>query len=78
MTDSVRIYLIEEVAIILGENLELLKEIVRNPDNIDYGEMVNIHNGTEDGTTAFSKRGIESLREFISDIRIWGEEYVNS
>lgn len=71
MEDSANIYMIEEVAAILGENLGLLKEIARNPDNIDYGEMVHIHNGTEDGTTAFSKRGIESLREFISDIRRW-------
>lgn len=45
------IYTIDDVATMTGENLELLKKIATNYDNIDYGKMVHVHNGTEGGTT---------------------------
>lgn len=47
------------------------QEIAANSDNIDYGEMVHVHNGTEDGTTGFTRRGVESLQEFLAEIRSW-------
>lgn len=71
MARSTHIYTIEDVATMIGENLELLQEITANSDNIDYGEMVHVHNGTEDGTTGFTRRGIESIQEFLAEIRSW-------
>ncbi|EUC00654.1 hypothetical protein PMI07_003940 [Rhizobium sp. CF080] len=55
MARSTHIYTIEDVATMIGENLELLQEIAANSDNIDYGEMVHVHNGTEDGTIGFTR-----------------------
>jgi hypothetical protein len=63
-------YTIEYVATLIGENLELLQEVASNSDNIDYGEMINAHDGSEEGIT-FTERGIESLKEFLADIRTW-------
>jgi hypothetical protein len=62
---------INHVAVLIGENLELLEEIAANSDNIDYGEMVHVTIGPDEGLTAFTSRGIESLREFIADVRTW-------
>ncbi|WEJ08609.1 hypothetical protein N0Q91_02400 (plasmid) [Sinorhizobium sp. K101] len=55
----------------IGESLELLRVISANSENIDYGEMVHVHNGTEEGTTGFTDRGVESLQELLADIRTW-------
>jgi hypothetical protein len=71
MARSTHLYTIKYVATMLGENLELLKEIATNSDNIDYGEMIYVDDGTDEGITAFTDRGIESLQEFIADVRTW-------
>ncbi len=62
---------IDYVAKRIGENLELLEEIASNPDNIDYGEMIDVVTGPDQAITAFTSRGIENLQEFIADIRTW-------
>jgi hypothetical protein len=58
-------------ATMIGENRELLEVVAANPDDIDYGEMIHIIDGTEEGITAFTARGIESLQEFLQDVRSW-------
>ena len=60
---------IERVASLIGENLDLLWEVICNSDNIDDGEMMSIDNGTEEGITALTNRGIKSLQEFLADVR---------
>jgi len=64
-------YAIDYVAKRIGENLELLEEIASNPDNIDYGEMIDVVTGPDEAIIAFTSRGIENLQEFIADIRAW-------
>lgn len=71
MARPTHVYTIEYVATLIGENLELLREIASNSDNIDYGEMMHAHDGTEEGITTFTDRGIESLQEFLADVRTW-------
>ncbi|KJS20377.1 MAG: hypothetical protein VR78_01670 [Hoeflea sp. BRH_c9] len=71
MARSLHIYTIKDVAAMIGENLELLRVISANSDNIDYGEMVHVHDGTKNGTTGFTDRGIECLQELLADIRTW-------
>lgn len=61
---------IGHVAKKIGENFELLEQVAMNGDNIDYGEMIYVHDGSE-GITAFTERGIESLQEFLADVRSW-------
>jgi len=62
---------LDEVARRIGENRELIEIVSANSDNIDYGEMIWVDNGTEEGIKAFTDRGIECLQELIADIRTW-------
>jgi len=71
MARTTHLYTIGHVATMIGENLELIEQIAMNSDNIDYGEMIYVQDGTEEGITAFSERGIERLQEFLADIRTW-------
>ena len=71
MARPTHVYTIGYVATLIGEKLELLQEIASNSDNIDYGEMIHAHDGSEEGITAFTDRGVESLKEFLADIRTW-------
>lgn len=71
MARPTHVYTIEYVATLIGENLELLEEIASNSDNIDYGEMIHVYDRTDEGSTTFTDRGIESLQEFLADVRSW-------
>lgn len=59
------------VAKMVGENPELLEQIAANSDYIDYGDMIHVATGPDEGSTAFTGRGVESLKEFIADVRTW-------
>ncbi len=71
MARSTRLYSINEAARLMGENLELVEEATNNSDNVEYGEMLHIDDGSECGQTVFTERGIESVAELIKDIRTW-------
>jgi hypothetical protein len=71
MARPTHVYTIDYVASLIGENIELIQQVASNSDNIDYGEMIHAHDGSEEGITTFTDRGIESLKEFIADIRTW-------
>jgi hypothetical protein len=62
---------IDRVAKMIGKSVELIEVVSWNSDNIDYGEMIHVHDGTEEGITTFTDRGIESLQEFLADLRTW-------
>lgn len=55
----------------IGESPELIEITSANSDNIDYGEMIWVDNGTEEGIKTFTDRGIECLQELLADIRTW-------
>jgi hypothetical protein len=65
------VYSVGNVATMIGESLELIELVSWNSDNVDYGEMIHFHDGTEEGVTTFTDRGIESLQEFLADVRTW-------
>ncbi len=71
MARPTHVYTIDYVASLIGENIELIQQVASNSDNIDYGEMIHAHDGTDEGLTTFTERGIESLQEFLADIRTW-------
>lgn len=71
MARTTHVYTIDHVATLISENLELLREVASNSDNIDYGEMIHVQDGTEEGITTLTDRGIESLQEFLADVRAW-------
>jgi hypothetical protein len=65
------VYTIAAAARLLGENIELIEEVTANPDNVDYGEITHVHDGSEDGVTGLTERGIECVQELLADIRTW-------
>lgn len=71
MARVTHVYSIDHVAKMIGESLELIEVVSCNPDNIDYGEMIHVHDGTDEGITIFTDRGIESLQAFLADVRTW-------
>jgi hypothetical protein len=71
MARTTHVCTIDHVATLIGENLELLREVASNSDNIDYGEMIHVQDGTEEGIITFTERGIESMRKFLADVRTW-------
>ncbi|MGZ2505405.1 hypothetical protein ACVINI_005951 [Rhizobium beringeri] len=71
MARSRFIYTLKEVAVMIGENLELLEEVTANSDNIAEGELVYVRDGSEDGTKGLTENGIDDLRDLLADIRTW-------
>ena len=71
MARDTHIYVIGYAATMISENLEFLEHLATNSDNIDYGEMIDVATGPDEGITAFTSRGIESLQEFIAGFRTW-------
>lgn len=69
MARETSVYSLARVATMIGENPELIEVVAANPDNLDYGEMIHVHDGTAEGITAFTARGIESLKELLNDLR---------
>ena len=63
------VYSLARAATMIGESPELIEVVAANPENIDHGEMIHVHDRTADGTTAFTARGIESLKELLDDVR---------
>ena len=61
MARVTQVYSIDEVARRIGESLELIEIVSWNDDNIDYGEMVRVYDGTDESLVTFTERGIESL-----------------
>jgi hypothetical protein len=71
MAQVTHVHTIDEVAKRIGENLELVEIVSANSDNIDYGEMIWVDDGTEEGIKTFTDRGIECIQELLADIRTW-------
>ncbi|MDP2520918.1 hypothetical protein [Shimia thalassica] len=69
MASITQFYTIDEVARMLGEDPEMLEEIVRNDDNLSYGNIVSVYTGTDEAITAITGHGVEELREMILDAR---------
>ncbi len=47
MARPTHVYTIDYVATLIGENIELVRKIAGNSDNIDYGEIIYAHDGSE-------------------------------
>ena len=71
MARATHVYSIGHVATMIGESLDLIEVVTSNSDNIPYGEMIRVHDGTEEGITTLTDLGVESLQELLADIRTW-------
>jgi len=45
MARATHVYAIDHVAKMIGESRELIEVVSWNSDNIDYGEMIHVHDG---------------------------------
>ena len=69
MASVTQIHTLDHVAQVLGEDLEMLEEIVSNDDNLSYGNIITVHTGTDEAITAITDHGIEELRDMLRDAR---------
>jgi plasmid maintenance system antidote protein VapI len=59
MATVIHVYTIEHAAKLLGEDPELIDAIIANDDNLSYGTIISICNGTGESVTALTRLGIE-------------------
>jgi len=69
MATVTHVFTIDYVAQILDEDLELLRAIVDNPDNLTYGNIVKVRTGTDAAITALTDDGIDELQLMLADAR---------
>jgi len=65
----------KRVAEILEEDLEFLQKIVANDDNLSYGNIIDIEDGSDDSNIALTSDGVEELRQMLIDARSSDEEW---
>ncbi len=63
------VFTIDYVAEILGEDVDLLREIIGNDDNLTYGNIISVVTGDEESTPALTDDGIDELRQMLTDAR---------
>ncbi|MBC7281955.1 hypothetical protein [Hoeflea sp.] len=61
---------LDYVASILDEDVELLKAIVSNDDNLTYGNIISVCIGPDEAIPALTDHGIEELSDMLSQARL--------
>ena len=64
-----RVYALEYVATLLGEDLEMLEAIVSNDDNLTYGSIVSVCTGPDESSTSLTDDGVDELNRMITCAR---------
>jgi len=63
------VFTINHVAEMLGEDVELLQVMVRNSDNLTYGNIISVVTGDDEAITALTDDGIDELNQMLSTAR---------
>lgn len=63
------VFTIDYVAEMLNEDVDLLREIISNDDNLTYGNIISVVTGDDESTPALTDDGIDELRQMLSDAR---------
>jgi hypothetical protein len=66
---------LEWVAKRLGEDQELLEEILCNSDNLTYGSIITVHVGPDQTITTLTQDGVQELSELLADARRSADEW---
>ncbi len=69
LATETHVYAIEDVAKMLGEDLQMLAAIVENDDILHDGAIISIHTGNEKAITALTDDGIDELKDMLDDAR---------
>lgn len=75
MATTTSVCMLSHVANLLREDLDLLEAIVRNDDNLTYGNIVSVQVDHETYQTALTDDGIGELRDMLRAARISTEEW---
>lgn len=59
----------------LGEDPELLQAIVSNDDNLSYGSIISVYDGTDEALTALTDDGVDELRQMLAHARRTADEW---
>lgn len=59
----------------LNEDADLLYAIIRNDDNLTYGNIVTVVTGDDQTTSALTDDGIDELRQMLVDARQSAEKW---
>ena len=70
MAAVTHVCIIDYVAKMLDENVELLEAIISNDDNLTYGNIVSVYVSPDETLTALTKDRIEELKDMIQTARI--------
>lgn len=63
------VYTTDYVAEMLEEDVDLLQAIIRNDDNLIYGNIVTVVTGNDQTTSALTDDCIDELRQKLADAR---------
>ena len=77
MATVTHVFTIDYVAQFLDEDLGLLQAIVDNPDNLAYGNIINVRTGPDRAITALTNDGIDELQQMLVDARRSTEHWDN-
>lgn len=69
------VFTMNYVAKMLGEDPELLEAVVSNGDNLSFGSIISVYDGTDEAITALTDNGIEELRQMLAHARYSTEEW---
>ncbi|MER8950495.1 hypothetical protein [Mesorhizobium sp. M0809] len=75
MATITHVFTIDHVSQMIGEDIELLQAIVSNDDNLSYGNIISVHDGTEEAITALTDDGIDELRQMLAHARRSAEKW---
>lgn len=75
MATITSVFAMHHVANRLGEDPELLDEIVCNDDNLSYGSIVSVYTGPDQAITALTLEGIDELRQMLAHARRSAREW---
>src|SRR5690606_10823437 len=57
------------VAEMLEEDVDLLRAVIRNDDNLTYGSIISIYDGTDVSNPALTDDGVDELSDMLSSAR---------
>lgn len=69
------VFTINHVAKKLGEDPELLQAMVSNDDNLSYGSISSVYDGTDEALTALTDDGVDELRQMLAHARRTADEW---
>ena len=69
------VFTIDYVAEILEEDVDLLREVISNDDNLTYGNIISVATGDDESTPALTDDGIDELRQMLADARRSAEKW---